>query len=324
MDSSIASELPEVLDFGPVYLPRDQMIAFAERFDPQPFHIDEEAAMGTLLGGLAASAWYVCAKLIGSLQAAVRDRGILLDVAGAEQVILLAPVRADDTLSGKMHFSPVRSCDCGGRASTGRLEATNQRGESVVRLLLDCIIRKESSNDELAFENCELRRARPARVRRKSREDAIRFFDEVEIGDQIVLGSFTFGQAEVADYLACTQSGDQQLFIQLHEGKPVVPSWHLMGAWMQRMVRYYQQEVVRFAACGRAAPLLGPAAGIKQLRWQRPVSIGDTITFRGWAERKIEIATQKKWGLLVVGAEGIDCRNNSVLSFYPQMLLERA
>jgi len=323
MGSNIGSDLPEVLDFGPVNLPRDQMIAFAKRFDPQPFHVDENAAASTLLEGLAASAWYVCAKLLGSLQYSARSRGILLEVAGAEQVILLAPVRADDALSAKMHFGPVRACGCGGHACSGRLEASNRCGESVVRILLDCIIRRKGSGHETAFENCVLRRARPARVLRRPREDAIRFFDEVEIGDEIVLGSYTFGQGEVDDYLSCTHSGDHQLLLPFHEGKPVVPSWHLLGAWMQRMVRYYQQEVSRFAAWGRVAPRLGPAAGIKQLRWQRPVSIGDTITFRGWAERKIEIATQKKWGLLIVGAEGVDSRNNLVFSLYPQMLLER-
>ena len=70
-------------------------------------------------------------------------------------------------------------------------------------------------------------------------------------------------------------------------------------------------------------PRLGPAAGVKHLRWHAPVVVGDTLTFRGWAERKIVLATQKEWGLLVVGAEGVDQSGRLVVSFYPQMLLER-
>jgi acyl dehydratase len=42
-------------------LSRREIVAFATSYDPQPFHIDEEAARATLLGGLAASGWHSCA-----------------------------------------------------------------------------------------------------------------------------------------------------------------------------------------------------------------------------------------------------------------------
>jgi acyl dehydratase len=42
---------------GPIHVDPDELVAFAKRFDPQPFHTDAEAAKSTLFGGLAASGW---------------------------------------------------------------------------------------------------------------------------------------------------------------------------------------------------------------------------------------------------------------------------
>src|SRR5690242_9886307 len=49
---------------GPRRVERDEMIAFAAEFDPQPMHLDEVAARSTLLGGLSASGWYACCVLM--------------------------------------------------------------------------------------------------------------------------------------------------------------------------------------------------------------------------------------------------------------------
>mgnify|MGYP003128863609 CR=1 FL=1 len=46
------------IDLGPYPVTRDEVIEFAREFDPQPFHLDEEAAKDTLLGGLSASGFF--------------------------------------------------------------------------------------------------------------------------------------------------------------------------------------------------------------------------------------------------------------------------
>jgi len=48
-----------VFELGTVTVDEDEMIAFARRFDPQPFHVDAEAATANpVLGGLCASGWF--------------------------------------------------------------------------------------------------------------------------------------------------------------------------------------------------------------------------------------------------------------------------
>lgn len=48
------------IDLGTATVDRDEMLSFARRFDPQPFHVDEQAAKNSMLGGLCASGWFTC------------------------------------------------------------------------------------------------------------------------------------------------------------------------------------------------------------------------------------------------------------------------
>ncbi|MCB1503589.1 MAG: MaoC family dehydratase N-terminal domain-containing protein [Hyphomicrobiaceae bacterium] len=318
------SVLPGVLSIPAISISRDEMIAFARAFDPQPFHIDEAAAQHTLLGGLAASAWYTCARVSECVEAIARGLGLDAQLAGLEQIVLFAPVRAGDRLSGKLRLGAVGSCECGDGVCQGRIDVENQRGESIMRLTLDLVVMGPAGKSVETRQNCKFRQARPARAQRTARDDVIRHFEDIGIGDEAVLGSYSFDTRKVETFCSLTCMEGELRSPTFGGGQASVPNWHLPAAWMTCMLRYYEAESSRFAARGLAVPRLGPAAGVKHLRWVRPVRIGETIVFRGWAERKMEIASQKDWGLLVVGAEGVDSCGNVVVSFCPQMLIERA
>ena len=86
-------------EYGPRLVTREEIIAFAAEFDPQPMHMDEEFARSTMLGGLAASGWHTCA--IGMRLMA---DGFILDAAsmgspGVDEVRWLKPVRPGDRLT---------------------------------------------------------------------------------------------------------------------------------------------------------------------------------------------------------------------------------
>ena len=51
----------QVNEYGPRHVTRDEIVEFAREFDPQPFHLDEEAAKDTIFRGLAASGWHTAA-----------------------------------------------------------------------------------------------------------------------------------------------------------------------------------------------------------------------------------------------------------------------
>ncbi|WP_413992629.1 MaoC family dehydratase [Labrys okinawensis] len=89
----------EVVTYGSYKLTREAMLAFAREYDPQPFHLDEEAARDTLLNGLAASGWHACAIMMR-----LNCDGFLLNstsmgAPGIDEVKWLVPLRPDVTLS---------------------------------------------------------------------------------------------------------------------------------------------------------------------------------------------------------------------------------
>jgi acyl dehydratase len=88
-----------VAEYGPRLVTREEIIAFAAEFDPQPMHMDEDFARTTMLGGLAASGWHTCS--IGMRMIA---DGFILDSAsmgapGVDEVRWLRPVRPGDELT---------------------------------------------------------------------------------------------------------------------------------------------------------------------------------------------------------------------------------
>src|SRR5215510_802549 len=77
---------------------KDQIIAFAGQFDPQPYHLDEEAAHKSVFGGLAASGWHTAALTMRLLvDSEFRLAHRILGV-GVDELRWLRPVRPDDSL----------------------------------------------------------------------------------------------------------------------------------------------------------------------------------------------------------------------------------
>jgi len=79
--------------YGPRLVTREEIVAFAAEFDPQPMHLDEAAAHTTLLGGLGASGWHSCCLLMRMIA-----DGFLLDSTsmggpGVDEVRWLKPLR---------------------------------------------------------------------------------------------------------------------------------------------------------------------------------------------------------------------------------------
>jgi len=83
----------DVATYGPRLVTREEIVAFAAEFDPQPMHLDEAAASATLLGGLAASGWH-----ISSLIMRMMADGFIVDSSsmggpGVDEMRWLKPLR---------------------------------------------------------------------------------------------------------------------------------------------------------------------------------------------------------------------------------------
>ena len=83
-------------EYGPRTLTREEIMAFAAEFDPQPMHLDEEAAQRSMLGGLAASGWHSCCLLMRMISDGFLRQSSFMGAPGVEEVRWLAPVRAGE------------------------------------------------------------------------------------------------------------------------------------------------------------------------------------------------------------------------------------
>ncbi len=98
----------QVIDLGTYAVTAAEIIEFASEFDPQPFHLDEAAGKASLLGGLAASGWHVCAMMMRMIADAWLNKSASMGSNGVSEVKWLKPVHAGETLSGRVSIVSKR------------------------------------------------------------------------------------------------------------------------------------------------------------------------------------------------------------------------
>jgi acyl dehydratase len=122
--------------FGAMRVTREDVLAFATRFDPQPFHLDDAAAEKSLFGKLSASGWHTCAMTMRMTCDAVLLESSSLGSPGLENLRWHRPVYPDDVLS--VRLTTIDARPMGSRAGVGlvlsKWETLNQHGEVVLSM----------------------------------------------------------------------------------------------------------------------------------------------------------------------------------------------
>ena len=86
--------------FGSYDVTREEVLEFARKYDPQPFHLSDEAAAKTHFGRLAASGWHTCAMTMAVIVRAItEDRQAGLGSPGVDELRWLKPVYPGDRLT---------------------------------------------------------------------------------------------------------------------------------------------------------------------------------------------------------------------------------
>ena len=129
-------EVGETRRFGRYEVTAEEIIEYARQFDPQPFHIDEEAARQSMFGGLIASGWHTGAMFIRMVCEHLVPGTATTGAVGFDDLKWLKPVRPGDILSVE---STVREkIDSPSRRGLGTVKidsrVLNQRNEAVMTL----------------------------------------------------------------------------------------------------------------------------------------------------------------------------------------------
>jgi acyl dehydratase len=130
-------------ELGSRRMEREEMIAFAREYDPQPFHVDEEAARGTPFGGLIASGWHTTALMMRLFAAHFLSPASSLASPGIDELRWLKPVRPGDMLSVRVTVTEARCSHSKPEQGVVRsfVEVLNQNGEAVMTLRPISLIR---------------------------------------------------------------------------------------------------------------------------------------------------------------------------------------
>jgi acyl dehydratase len=123
-------------EHGPLRVEEDDVVDFGRRFDPQPFHVDPEAAAAGPFGGLIASGWHTCAMVMRMMCDSYLNDSASLGSPGVDNVRWLKPVRPGDTIRAQRFVVETRASQS--RPDIGivksRWEVHNQRGELVMTM----------------------------------------------------------------------------------------------------------------------------------------------------------------------------------------------
>lgn len=123
-----------VVEMGPRRVTRDEILAFARDFDPQPFHLDEQAAERSIYGGLIASGWHTASLCMRMMVDGFVGDAASLGSSGVEELRWKKPVRPGDEIRLRMEVVEARRShskpDRGIVQSAYQLH--NQKGELIM------------------------------------------------------------------------------------------------------------------------------------------------------------------------------------------------
>lgn len=130
---------------------RDEIVEFARRYDPQPFHLDDAAADRSIFKGMSASGWFTTALTMRLIveSGVLRATGII--GIGIDELRWPKPVRPGDTLRVKMEIADIKPSESGqprGLVSV-RLSTLNQNDELVLGQIARLIVSRRPVGADL-------------------------------------------------------------------------------------------------------------------------------------------------------------------------------
>jgi len=319
---------------GPVTVSKDDILAFAREYDPQPFHVDEFAARDSFIGSLIASGWHTaCINMRLVADGKILD-STSMGAPGIEELKWLKPVQPGDTLRSRMNV--VESRPSKSRPSIGLVrfhyEVVNQNDEIV--MTQDNWIMFGRRDAEPA-PGPGRRALEAAAASLPDTEPAIQmprilanpYLDDIVAGETEELGSYTFTAEEIVRF--ARQFDPQRFHVDPVAAKDSLfgdlcaSGWYTAAIWMKLMIAHRERVRVDALARGERPARLGPSPGFTNLKWLKPVYAGDTITYRSTFTGARASASRPGWGIASHHNTGVNQHGEEVFSFEGAVFWER-
>ncbi len=146
----------------------------------------------------------------------------------------------------------------------------------------------------------------------------MRFFEDIEIGQRREIGAYTFTADAIKAFAA--KFDPQRFHLDEEEGRKslfgglAASGWHIGSACMSLLVADGQRLMKEAVARGDKLAVWGPSPGFRDLRWLKPVLVGDTVSFVNVVVDKRTSGSRPGWGILQARTTGTNQRGEEVYS----------
>jgi acyl dehydratase len=156
----------------------------------------------------------------------------------------------------------------------------------------------------------------------------MKFWDDIAVGDKSELGHFTFTADNIKAFARRFDPQafhlDEEAAARSHFGALCASGWHTASIWMRLMIDHQRSEDAARRARREPVAALGPSPGFRDLKWLKPVYVGDTITYATEVIEKRPSASRPEWGLIRIYNSGTNQNGEVVISFVSVAFVERS
>jgi acyl dehydratase len=155
----------------------------------------------------------------------------------------------------------------------------------------------------------------------------VKYFEDIAVGERIAVGSHTFNADEIKAFAARFDPQpfhvDEDAAGRSHFGALCASGWHSAVVWMRLMVDSRRRMMEAARARGEPVAVMGPALGIRELKWLKPVYVDDTIKYTSEVIEARISESRPGVGLLSIQSTGVNQRGETVISFISTTFVER-
>jgi acyl dehydratase len=153
------------------------------------------------------------------------------------------------------------------------------------------------------------------------------YFEEIQVGTIWQIGHHTFAADEIKAFaqrfIPQPFHLDEEAAARSHFGALIASGWHTALVWMRLMVEYRRRLDEALRARGEPVAAIGPALGFRELKWLKPVFVGDTIDFASEVIETRVSGSRPGFGLMTFRSTGVNQNGELVISLISTTLVER-
>ncbi len=154
----------------------------------------------------------------------------------------------------------------------------------------------------------------------------MKFFEDLRVGERYELGAYTF----TADIIkAFARKYDPQIFhideaaaAKSHFGALCASGWQTAAVWMRLMIDDLQRGDAQARARGEPTAEMGASPGFREMKWLKPVYVGDTISYSSEVVEVRASGSRPGWGLMSVRNTGTNQKGEPVITFISTVFVQ--